>query len=342
MYRPFDIEYVLYTPKSKGILSYPRYEIMSHIISHDNLAFNICKQQSTFDFQHILSTQYISDKCTLSAQTKEASYVFPLYLYPSESELGFKTERKPNLDDTIWHTIENWVKYGQAYKPLTTNEQAGLLGFDAEPEEPHFLTPEDIFDYIYGVLHSPHYREKYKEFLKVDFPRIPYPKNADEFDHYKECGHQLRELHLMHNVPTSPVSFDAPGSCIVEQIRPIPNKDDGSSLSVYINDNQCFSYVPTEAWEMYIGGYQPAQKWLKDRKGRVLSTEDILHYEKIISVLLETNQIMQKMDNPIEQVEELKKKVHDLEHQLHEQQKSAQIINYGTINNDNSKHITIK
>lgn len=339
MYRPFDVEYVLYTSKSKGILSYPRYEIMSHIISHDNLALNICKQQSTFDFQHILATQYISDKCTLSAQTKEAGYVFPLYLYPSESELGFETERKPNLDDTIWWTIENWVKYGQAYKPQTKTEQSGLLDFNNEQTDPHFLTPEDIFDYIYGVLHSPHYREKYKEFLKVDFPRIPYPKNAEEFEHYKSCGHQLRELHLMHNVPASPVSFDEPGSCCVEQIRPIPNKDDGYSYSIYINENQFFSNVPVEAWEMYIGGYQPAQKWLKDRKGRVLSTEDILHYEKIIAVLLETKRIMDTMDDPAAQVEELKQKVADLEHQLHEQQPN-QIINYGNITiNDNSTTI---
>lgn len=265
-----------------------------------------------------------------NAGMQGSEIVYPLYLYP-EAILGEEQERKPNLDETIWRTIENWVKYGQEFKPLTNNEQAGLLGFDAEPEEPHFLTPEDIFDYIYGVLHSPLYREKYKEFLKVDFPRIPYPKNAEKFEHYKECGHQLRELHLMHNVPESPVSFDEPGSCMVEQIRPIPNKDDGYSYSIYINERQYFSSVPTEAWEMYIGGYQPAQKWLKDRKGRVLSTEDILHYEKIISVLLETNRIMQKMDNPAEQVTELKHKVQELEHQLAAQQ-SGTINNYGTVN----------
>ena len=242
-------------------------------------------------------------------------YVFPLYIYDENTTID-NSNRTPNLDETIWRTIENWVKYGKAYKPLTNNEQAGLLGFDAEPEEPHFLTPEGIFDYIYGVLHSPLYREKYKEFLKVDFPRIPYPKNADEFEHYKECGHQLRELHLMHNVPESPARFDNLGSGKVEYLRWEWNIDDGYSGNVWINDAQCFSNVPTEAWEMYIGGYQPAQKWLKDRKGRTLSTEEIEHYEKIISVLLETNRIMQKMDNPAEQVEELKHKVQELEHQL--------------------------
>ena len=156
-------------------------------------------------------------------------------------------------------------------------------------------TPEEIFDYIYGVLHSPAYHAKYKEFLKVDFPRIPYPKNADEFEHFRSYGNQLRELHLMHKVPESPVTFPETGSMMVDAIRPIENVDDGYSYSVYINDNQYFANVPREAWEFYIGGYQPAQKWLKDRKGRTLSFDDIEHYRKIISVLIETKAIMEKI-----------------------------------------------
>lgn len=314
-YRPFDYQYIYYDPK---LISRPGETALRHINKHENIGL-ICSRQFG-GLQHFICfcTEVISEK---SSQPFAPYYVFPLYLYPSDSELGFESERKPNLDETIWWTIENWVKYGQAYKPLTANEQSGELGFDAAPEEPHFLAPEDIFDYIYGVLHSPHYREKYKEFLKVDFPRIPYPKNAEEFEHYKECGHQLRELHLMHNVPESPARFDNLGSGKVEYLRWEWNIDDGYSGNVWINDAQCFSNVPTEAWEMYIGGYQPAQKWLKDRKGRILSTEDILHYEKIISVLFETNRIMKKMDNPAEQVEELKHKVQELEHQLQEQHK---------------------
>jgi predicted helicase len=151
-------------------------------------------------------------------------------------------------------------------------------------------TPEDIFDYIYGVLHSPAYRAKYKEFLKVDFPRIPYPKDQTEFEHYKDCGHQLRELHLMHNVPESAVTFTQEGSMVVEQVR-----RDGDR--VYINDTQYFDNVPQTAWEFYIGGYQPAQKWLKDRKGRALSYDDKDHYRQIITVLLETKRIMDSIDN---------------------------------------------
>ena len=332
LYRPFDFRSVLYTGKTKGIQGYPRYEVMRHLINKSNYALIVSRQLSTFDCQHVLCTEVITDMCSISSQTKECSYVFPLYLYPSESELGFEAERKPNLDDTIWWTIENWVKYGQAYKPQTQTEQSGLLDFNNEQTDPHFLAPEDIFDYIYGVLHSPLYREKYKEFLKVDFPRIPYPKNADEFEHFKECGRQLRELHLMHNVPKSKVTFDIIGNNKVESIRPIPNKDDGYSYSIYINDTQYFAPVPIVAWDMYIGGYQPAQKWLKDRKGRVLSTEEIEHYQKIIRVLLETKRIMDSIDSPEDkQLSQLQRENAELRHKL-QQQQSGSLVNYGTVN----------
>ena len=146
-----------------------------------------------------------------------------------------------------------------------------------------------IFDYIYGVLHSPAYRTKYKEFLKIDFPRIPYPKNAAEFEHFRRYGQQLRELHLMRTVPESPVTFPEAGSMVVERVA----YKDGR---VQINGSQYFAGVPTQAWEFYIGGYQPAQKWLKDRKGRTLSFEDIAHYRNIIPVLIEAARIMEKID----------------------------------------------
>lgn len=287
-YRVFNVKYIYY---DKELLRRSFYYIMrNYIQKNECYNFGIAlmrKQQDSPEFSTVMVSDNIIDKNFYGFQT----YTFPLYLYPSESELGFEAERKPNLDETIWRTIENWVKYGQERKPLTANEQNGLLGFDAEPEQPHFLQPEDIFDYIYGVLHSPAYRAKYKEFLKVDFPRIPYPKNADEFEHFRSFGHTLRELHLMHNIPESAVLFPEGGSMVVERV----NYEDGR---VYINDKQFFDHVPQVAWEMYIGGYQPAQKWLKDRKGCALSSDDVEHYRKIIFVLSETANLMQQIDEP--------------------------------------------
>jgi len=228
-----------------------------------------------------------------------AETIFPLYLYHDTTELAFdgQQERKPNLDETIWRTIENYCQYGQAYKPLTAAEQNGQLGFDAAPEQPHFLTPEQIFDYIYGYLHSPSYRERYKEFLKVDFPRVPYPKNQTQFDHIATIGHQLRELHLMHGLPSQIpyAQFNIGGTDKVEELR----YEDGK---VWINSQQNFENVPLVAWEFFIGGYQPAQKWLKDRKAdknnpdRKLSNDDFKHYARIIYVLMETDRLMKEID----------------------------------------------
>ena len=292
VYRPFNFVYVYY---DKILLRRPFYEVMQHMQKGEgrNIALVMTRQFGGGKHFIVLSTKLLIER---ASQPFAPYNVFPLYLYPSESELGFDTKRKPNLDETIWRTIENWVQYGKAFKPLTTNERNGELGFDAEPEQPHFLAPEDIFDYIYGVLHSPSYRAKYKEFLKVDFPRIPYPKNQADFDHFRSFGNQLRELHLMHNVPESPVTFPNAGSMQVDALRWEWNKDDGYSGTVYINETQCFEGVPAEAWNFYIGGYQPAQKWLKDRRSRTLSYDDIQHYRKIIAILSETNRLMKEID----------------------------------------------
>lgn len=288
-YKPFDFRYTYFTGNTKGLYSFPRNEVMSNLVSGDNIAL-VVSRQCADDWKYVL----VSDKTTNLNLTGKAGklgsgYVFPLYLYPDYTEFNFEgeNEKKPNLDDNIWRTIENGVLYGQANKPLTNNEQKGELGFDAEPQAPHFLTPEQILYYIYGVLHAPSYREKYKEFLKIDFPRVPYPKSREEFEHYSSIGHQLCELHLMHDVPRhKEIDFQGSGSFVVGK------KIEYKNNRVYINDTQYFDNVPELAWNFFIGGYQPAQKWLFDRKNRELSYDDIEHYQKIIAVLLETDRLI--------------------------------------------------
>ena len=154
------------------------------------------------------------------------------------------------------------------------------------------FAPIDILDYIYAVLHSPSYREKYKEFLKIDFPRVPYPDNKNRFWQFVKLGGELRTIHLLENpiVENYITSYPVSGDNKVEKPEYKENK-------VYINKDQYFENVPLVAWEFYIGGYQPAQKWLKDRKGRELSFEDILHYQKVIVALFETDKIMKEIDS---------------------------------------------
>ena len=146
-----------------------------------------------------------------------------------------------------------------------------------------------LLDYIYAVLHSPAYRERYKEFLKIDFPRVPYPKSAEEFWQLSQFGTKLRQLHLLKAEVALSATYPQTGDNLVGKI-----KFDGKK--VWINDTQYFDNVSQTAWNFYIGGYQPAQKWLKDRKERALSRTDVLHYMKILATLDETARLMAEID----------------------------------------------
>lgn len=160
-----------------------------------------------------------------------------------------------------------------------------------EVRTPNTFAPIDILDYIYAVLHSPTYREKYKEFLKIDFPRVPYPKDKATFWQLVNLGSQIRQIHLLESptVEKYITQYPVNGDNVVTK----PKYQDGK---VFINDTQYFANVPEVAWNFYIGGYQPAQKWLKDRKDRKLEFEDILHYQKIIVALTETDRLMKEID----------------------------------------------
>ena len=289
-YRPFDIRWTNYTGNSNGVMGRARYKINRHIIGKGNLTLVTCRQLSTFDFQHIFVTTHISDLNSISLQSKEQSYVFPLYLYPTEGEEKLGETRKPNLDEKIWHKIDACLDecHSGGRGPIESMDPIEASPLQGDNPS-HTTTPEQIFDYIYGVLHTPSYREKYREFLKIDFPRIPYPENKEEFEHIVSIGNKLRKLHLMEEIPPQATSFDIEGDNAVSEIRFEKEK-------VYINKTQYFANVPELAWNFYIGGYQPAQKWLKDRKNRTLTYDDISHYRKIIAILIETHKLMQELD----------------------------------------------
>ena len=206
-------------------------------------------------------------------------YIAPLYLYPETKGkyiIGQSTERTPNLNTEIVKLIAE--KLGLAF---TTEKETTKVTF----------APIDILDYIYAVLHSPTYREKYKEFLKIDFPRVPYPKDANTFWQLIKLGGEIRQIHLLESATVEKYITQYPidGDNVVTK----PKYQEGK---VYINDTQYFNNVPEVAWNFYIGGYQPAQKWLKDRKERKLEFDDILHYQKIIVALSETDRLMKEID----------------------------------------------
>jgi predicted helicase len=282
-YRPFDDKWTFYTGKSKGFHSYPRNEVMQHFLKGDNLGLIISKQFGGGNHFICFITNLINEK---SSQPFAPYYNHPLYLYPEttgqQDAFEQPATRVPNLNMEIVDAIAKQT--GMFFTP----EKAD---YNTQTEEANQFAPIDILDYIYAVLHSPTYREKYKEFLKIDFPRVPYPKDQKTFFDLVELGSQLREIHLLESDVTENyiTKYPIDGDNVVGK----PKYDNGN---VYINETQYFENVPEVAWNFYIGGYQPAQKWLKDRKERTLSFDDIFHYQKIIVALTETDRIMKEID----------------------------------------------
>jgi len=261
-YRPFDIRYTYFTGNSRGFHSYPRGEVMQHLVKGENIAL-VVSRQCADDWKYVFVTKNICNKnLTATAGRLGAGNIFPLYLYlQGEGHFKDTLDKIPNLNPKILKKLGG--------NPLTA------------------------FDYCYGVLHDKNYREQYKEFLKIDFPRIPYPKDEEELQHYATIGKHLRELHLLESPQLQALitSFPIAGNNTITEIKWVNTgqKDKGN---VYINDTQYFADVPFKAWEAYIGGYQPAQKWLKDRKGQTLSYNDIIHYQQMIVALQKTQEII--------------------------------------------------
>lgn len=292
-YRPFDTRKTFYSGKQNGFVCNGRYNVMRNLLS-ENLAL-IVPRQTTQDYRHNFITNKIFEgNITASAKLFGTGNGFPLYIYPEtngQQSLDSSTERKPNLNPKIVKQFAE--KIGLTFVPERENGNVCFATNNDELQDEFKTTfaPIDLLDYIYAVLHSPTYREKYKEFLKIDFPRVPYPKDATTFWKLVKLGGEIRQIHLLESptVENYITKYPIDGDNVVEK----PKFQDGK---VYINETQYFENVPEVAWEFYIGGYQPAQKWLKDRKNRALEFEDIHHYQKIIVALSETDRIMKEID----------------------------------------------
>jgi predicted helicase len=259
-YRPFDTRYMFYTQKTECWINSPRYKVMQHFVGRENIAF-LCSRQGSAANPSLYDTVFISNKIVdLNFFRRGGEIVCPLYLYEGN-------EKVPNLNTEIVNVIENVV--GKTI-------------------------PEDIFDYVYGYLHSPTYRTKFKEFLNSDFPRVPYPENKERFITLVKFGRQLRDLHLLihPSIQNRITSFPESGTDVV-------GKASFKNNRVYINDTQYWDGVPKEVWEFYLGGYQPAQKYLKDRKDKKLTTAEFENYEKMIVSIAETIKIMEEIDKYI-------------------------------------------
>jgi predicted helicase len=154
---------------------------------------------------------------------------------------------------------------------------------------------------MYAVLYSPIYRTRYAQFLKSDFPRLPLTSNADLFRELCKLGERLVDLHLMEKFGKATPNYPEQGNNVVEKIEYLEPRDQTEPGRVYINKSQYFDGVAHDVWEFHVGGYQVCQKWLKDRKGRVLTFDDIRHYQRIVAALAETITLMASIDEVIEE-----------------------------------------
>ena len=246
--------------------------------------------------QNKIVAEYVAEVARLAktGKTTEHSFRGALAALIDALAPGLKAVNEPKRTDCGAPDYIVQDRTGLAVFYVEAKDLGDVRSAAAETAAPHTdaragVSSEDIFDYIYGVLHSPAYRAKFKEFLKSDFPRIPYPKDAAEFARFRDAGRALRETHLMRDA-APPLSeptarFPVPGDNMVDAVR-------WDNDRVYINPTQYFDNVPLAAWEQAIGGYHPAEKWLKDRKGRALSPDDLRHYQRIILALAKTRVVM--------------------------------------------------
>lgn len=272
-HRPFDIPWVYYNPEiiERGD---SRWALMQHMLNKDNLGLYTCRQVIDEGWQHCLPTVGITDDCYVSNKSRERGYLFPLYTYPdtSNQQGNLFVEKSPNLSSGFLTAIREKLGY--------------------------IPTPEAIFYYIYAIFHSPTYRQRYAEFLKIDFPRVPLTSNDQLFKDLGAKGQALVDLHLMKSKKLNKLitKMSGDGDNAVTEVTYKP-----AEQRVYINKNRYFEGIAPVVWEFKIGGYQVLDKWLKDRKKakRTLSFDDVLHYQKVVVALKETMQLMVEIDRLI-------------------------------------------
>ena len=272
-YRSFDARWTYYTGQSKGFHQRPRIAVMRHLLEA-NTALCVCRIVTSRKWQHAFITDKITDKCCISNRGSESTHVFPLYLYPDSGGLGLETKRELNFKPAFLTALAEKLELPQI-SPLNL------------PED---ITPEEILAYIYAVLYSPTYRERYYEFLRYDFPRIPLPQDIDYFHKLAALGQELINWHLLKDVQIpNRHRFEGEGDGVVVKLR----HENGN---VWINNTQHFTNVPAEVWEYEIGAYQVCEKWLKDRKNEMLSHAEVRQYSSILVAVAETLRVMAEID----------------------------------------------
>jgi predicted helicase len=288
LYRPFDCRSIIY---HRAAIDFGRWELMQNMLEGENRALLSVRQISSQAWKHVFCSKGLAGANCISAQSKEIGYVFPLFTYLNS--FGHR-KVKPNLSEKFVKALEEST--GLTFEP----QPEPLLA----PGREERFTPFDVLAYIYAVLHTPSYREKHLDFLEYDFPRIPLPGNQGVFLDLVGIGRQLLRLHTLEGVPEPNVRFEGKKDDQVkqkqedDQVKQVrfeesPLHGEGK---VWINTSLRFEGVPKAAWEWQVGGYRPLEKYLKDRIGRILSSEEIELYRKMVMVAVETLRLEEELE----------------------------------------------
>ncbi|MDE3067699.1 MAG: N-6 DNA methylase [Verrucomicrobiota bacterium] len=307
VYRPFDVRYTWYSGRSKGFIGTPARGLMYHFLQEGNLGMCCLRQARRGHIDGFFVVQDLVCKDVVSPF--DIGTVFPLYLYPNgklpeEDLFAHDDGRRPNLS-------AEFIK--EFCEKLQVKFVPDGLGRPGRRE----VGPELIFHYAYAVFHSPVYRARYAEFLRADFPRLPLTRNFELFRTLAGFGGELVDLHARGKGQPRGLGFPVKGDNVVEEVRYQPpgltpslshpmgeggrRPGEGNPGRVWINPRQYFEGVPESAWTFPIGGYLPAQRWLKDRIGRALGYDEREEYQRIIQALLETERLMGGIDAAISQ-----------------------------------------
>lgn len=273
LYRPFDLRFTYYTHKSSGFLGRPRYDVMRHMLAGTNVGLIFNRQIVGSNVSHFGVSRDVICHGTFYLGNKGQDYLAPLYLYDDQLLAESGRSAFPNFQQAFLRSLLQGL--GE--------------GID--------VAPEDVFNYIYAVFHSPRYRELYLDFLKIDYPRLPLARTPETFHALATLGAKLVALHLLESQKVEC------SVCYFVGTRRDVERVSWSQNAVWLDKKQShgFNGVTEDVWNFRIGGYQVCEKWLKDRKGRTLSDEDIAHYQKIVVAISATIRLMKEIDEVIEQ-----------------------------------------
>jgi len=296
LYRPFDKRHIVY---ESSVVTRDRFSVMQNFFQ-DNLGLVTTRQVTSLNFGHVLCSRSIIELKVGSHD--RSTNLFPLYLYPTEDT----RKQKSLFESPVWQADEANGGRVPNLDPAFVKEMAEKLGLVFQPSltgfDEKFFTPEDILHYIYAIFHSPTYRIRYADFLKIDFPRVPITSDVDLFRALCKLGKKLVGLHLLESPEASQhiTRYPVAGDNLVEKGYPkYQELIEEQAGRVQINKTQYFEGIPSEVWEFHVGGYQVLDKWLKDRRGRQLSYDDLTHYQNVVVSLEKTIALMEKIDEAI-------------------------------------------